>query len=181
MMFLLNNQQILRHVQDESRSYLDIDPFDENCLNPTSYYFRLGGQYKSLRESNGPASELSERNPKLIIPPRGVVRSLSFESFLLSNKVMAIFGQISDLAKLGLQMLHSPFIDPTFNGRLEIGLANPTDEQVEIQWQQQIGKVCFFDVSDTYPVVRPSKDRAMGKKFDERRPTLRDDDPPHFT
>src|SRR5262249_52374533 len=154
-------------------------PFDADSLNPTSYYFRLGSQYRSLRANDAPLHELNERSPKLIIPPSGVIKVYSMESFFLSNKVMAIFGQISELAKFGLQMLHSPFIDPTYHGQLEMAMANPTDESVELEWQQRIGKVCFFDVSDTYPVMRPSKDKPMGQKFEERRPVnapRRDDD-----
>lgn len=103
-----------------------------------------------------------------------MIRSL--ETFMLSSKVMAIFGQVSDLSKAGLQLLHSPFIDPTFFGQLELGLANHSGGEVVLEWKQSIGKVCFFDVSDTYPLSPPKKGKAIARKFEERYPN-RDDDP----
>jgi deoxycytidine triphosphate deaminase len=178
-MFLLNDRQIRSHVEDGNRSYLDIDPFDEESLQHTSYYFRLGTHCKLLYEKGQPLRELGPQNSRLLIPAGGVVKIHSLETFLLSNKVMAIFGQISDFTSWGLQLLHSPFIDPTFVGQLELGLVNPTNGEVGIDWKQRIGKVCFFDVSDTYPVFPPAKGKLLARKFEERRLPLRDDDPVH--
>lgn len=179
-MFLLNDQLIRGYVQSGSRSYLDIEPFDEDCLQNTSYYFRLGSHCKESSKQGQPLVELGPQKSKLFIPPGGMAMIRSLETFLLSNKVMAIFGQVSDLTKSGLELMHSPFIDPTFFGQLELGLVNRTNSEVAVEWQQKIGKVCFFDVSDTYPVFPPSKGKPLAKKFEERYPE-RDDEPAHYS
>lgn len=178
-MFLLNDQLIRGYVQDGSRGFLDIEPFEEDCLQNTSYYFRLGSHCKETSKPGQPLVELGPARSKLILPPSGMAMIRSLETFLLSNKVMAIFGQVSDLTNCGLELMHSPFIDPTFFGQLELGIVNRTSSEVAIEWQQKIGKVCFFDVSDTYPVFPPLKGKALASKFEARRPE-RDDDPPHY-
>ena len=176
-MFLLNDREIRRHIEDPTRSYLDIEPFDEDSLQHTSYYFRLGGQYKFIADGDEAIRELGPQNSSLMIPPGGVVKIWSLEHFNLSGKVLAMFGQISDLTMSGLQLLHSPFIDPTFVGHLELGLINATSRQAQIGWKSRIGKASFFDISDTYPVLPPSKGKLQASKFERRRAMHRDDDP----
>lgn len=177
-MFLLNDQLIRGYVQEGSRAYLGIEPFEEDCLQNTSYYFRLGSHCKESSKPGQPLKELGPQGKILTIPAGGMAMIRSHETFLLSNKVMGIFGQVSDLTKCGLELMHSPFIDPTFFGQLELGIVNRTSSEVAIEWQQKIGKICFFDVSDTYPVFPPLKGKALASKFEERRPK-RDDDPVH--
>lgn len=122
-------------------------------------------------------SGLPREKPILVLEPHGFALVKSHETFMLSEKVIGIFGQISDLARLGLDLANSPFIDPLFHGQLELGLWNRTAKKVDVPLGQRIGKVTFFDISDTYPVEIKTGSFAA-KKFATRRP-LRDDDPVH--
>jgi deoxycytidine triphosphate deaminase len=174
-MYLLNAQQISKHVQSPRGQYLDIENYDERSLQHTSYYFRLGEQYELLGGTEPQIMRLTEDKPYLNLGPNGYAVVKSHEIFILSDKLIGIFGQRSRLAAQGLELVHSPFIDPLFRGRLVLGLSNRLPVAVRLRLGQIIGKVSFFDISDTYP-VQVIAGSIIQETFDRRRPQ-RDDDP----
>ena len=152
-MFLLNNKMILQY---QNEGLLDIEDLEPKLLHPTYYYFRLGSQVKVWNEERRDydVNELGEPGKEvLIIPPQGYVLIKTLERFSCSKKVLGIFGQISALVRKGLRLNHSPTIDPNFKGYLEMGIQNTLNQPRELEYGESIGKVSFFDVSDTYPVV----------------------------
>ena len=192
-MYLLNNQQILRAVETLRRGErLDIFPFERSCLQHTAYYFRLGDQIIRTRPPDGhqygpygPPYDsyidqvivLSESERYFRMEPREYVRIRSFERFALDHATLAILGGLSDLHRRACQLVHSPFVDPLFpssdptsetsGGFLELGLLNLSEDSVTLEYKQLIGKIAFFDVSDTYP-VELIKGSASERKFRER-------------
>ena len=67
---------------------------------------------------------------------------------------MGILGQCSEITNMGLQLINSPFIDPKFNKPLRFGLKNLSNEDAILEFGvTKIGKVSFFDISDTYPII----------------------------
>jgi deoxycytidine triphosphate deaminase len=176
-MYLLNAQQIRTYVAAPYGQYLDIVNFAESSLQHTSYYFRLGPDYELKATAETRIFRLTEEKPTLLLEPNSYAVIKTLESFSLSDKVLGILGQTSKLMAGGLQLIHSPFIDPLFQGQMELGLSNLTSKSVTIRLGQIIGKVSFFDISDTYPisVIVGSISQST---FARRRP-LRDDDPVH--
>lgn len=173
-MFLLNDGLIQKYRND---GRLGIEPFYENDLNPTSYYFRLG----DVVELFGPPSPTrtltpaqvftitEDRPDPVILPPRGYALIRSKENFRLTNQVLGIFGQTSEMTTRGLRLVHSPYIDPTFEGILKMGLQNMLDEKQPLGYDVRIGKVSFFDLTDTYP-IGVLKKRSTGEEI-KRAPT----------
>lgn len=155
-MFMLNAQTILKYKQD---GYLDIEPFDQTGLNPTWYYFRLAEQYtRWIPERNEwEEQRLTQADKILRLGPCEYVLIQSLEQFRCSNRVLATFGQSSYLPRKGLQLNHSPSIDPNFpnqaiGARLEMGLENKLDREITLELGERIGKVYFYSIADTYPV-----------------------------
>lgn len=171
-MFLLNHSLILQHINNDS-SDLNIWQFRQENLEHTFYYFRLGSE----GIINGNPYKLSDdaENSMLTIKPNDYAMIKTHETFVLSNKFMGIFGQSSDLIKKGGQLLHSPFIDPMFKGKLEIGIKNISNKDIVLQYRKQIiGKISFFDISDTYPIVlKPNS--LLSKKMKDRKPESDDE------
>lgn len=157
---------------------LEIEGFDQKLLHPTYYYFRLGkwikiwnGQIKDYH-----SDELGEPGKEVLsIPPQGYALIQSLEFFSCSKKVLAIFGQISALPRRGLRLNHSPSIDPNFKGYLEMGLENLLDTPKEIKYGDYIGKILFFDISDTYPLGQIKG--TISEEDYKRRETLRGAEP----
>lgn len=151
-MFLLNDKMI-QHYRDQN--WLDIEDFVPELIHPTYYYFRLGSPCKVWDEQQKEYHlvEISEAGAEVLtIPTRGYVLIQSFERFSISTKVLAMFGQMSAIARMGLRLNHSPTIDPGFRGYLEMGLQNLLDHPRDLKFGDPVGKVLFFDISDTYPI-----------------------------
>ena len=151
-MFLLDDQMITEYMR---QGHLNITDFEQTMLHPAYYYFRLGKWVKIFDEQRHdyrpevigePGSEV------LSIPAHGYALIQTFERFKLSGRVLGLFGQLSAIPRKGLRLNHSPTIDPRFDGYLEMGLENLLDRPAQVEYCERIGKVVFFDVSDTYPV-----------------------------
>lgn len=174
-MFLLNDEMIKGYMKE---GLLDIEDFKPKLLHPTYYYFRLGKWVQIWEEGRKDYhfEELGEPGREVLsIPARGYALIQSLERFKCSKKVLAIFGQTSSIPRKGLRLNHSPTIDPNFAGYLEMGLENLLDKGIEIRCGDTIGKIVFFDISDTYP-VRDIKGTISEKDY-KRRETLRGGEP----
>lgn len=174
-MFLLNHQLIRNYVESNS-SILDIWNFKLENLQHTFYYFRLGSE--GLINGNPFKLSADSNNKALTLQPNDFAIIKTHETFAISEKLIAIFGQSTDLTKKGLQLVHSPFVDPKFKGKLELGIKNINNKPISLEYKQQIiGKISFFDISDTYPIV-VNPNSKIAKKFDKRSPE-RDDESIH--
>lgn len=162
-MYLLNSTKILEYQHQTYGAYLHIKNFSEKQLKQTAYYFRLGPMYK-LRNTNN-WIELTIKKPVIEFKPGNYFIVQSFESFRLSEKVLGILGISTDVISLGLRLINAPFIDPCYDRALQFGLHNPLNETICINFLDVIGKVCFFDISDTYPI---KLDKSLEEKMGER-------------
>jgi deoxycytidine triphosphate deaminase len=168
--FLIPKNLLSAHIDNGS---LVIDPFFRNDLGNTFYYFHAGDSVKIV----SPNEEEIDLKAKRIcqIPPCGFARLWSAEYFRMGGRVLGLFSTTSELIhKRGLSMVNSLSIDPSFTGRLEIGLTNQTHNFVTLKFHERIGKLLFFDVSDTYvlsakPNVIDTKlaAREKGEQFTE--------------
>lgn len=168
-MFLLNHHQILDYVNRRGQKF-DIDPFDEDNLQHASYYFRLGSRYQRRTPMNDREIMVTEgRDPYLDVygelegePTKSLalqqneyVLVQSLEHFRFDETIFAIFGAASTAARSGIQIVNSPFVDPLYPSRnrsepLLIGMRNLNPDPVTIRMGERIGKIAFFDISDTY-------------------------------
>lgn len=150
---------------------IEIDYGRKENLRETFYYFRLGAPYKLWNDSqkcyvNGQLDEGG--NSLLVIPPRGYAKVKTKEYFRLHERVIGIFGPVSDIIQEGLALHNSPFIDPFFKGHLELGLQNMVNHNVQISFNDLLGKISFFDISDTYPISPKSTNVQVEEKITRR-------------
>ena len=167
-MYLLNRQQLLKNVEDHSSNYLKILNFHKKNLQHTSYYFRLGDTYEVVNNPDDKdIKKLTKTKPTLTIEPNQYILVRSEEVFRLSDKLKALIGSCGILVQSGILVNYSPFVDPLYDGYLEIGLKNLLTEPVHLKINDIIGKISFFDISDTYPIeIVPKSFQA--EKFAER-------------
>lgn len=161
-MFLLNSILIGSYIADDNNT-LTIKPFLEENLEHTFYYFRLGSKGKL----NGVPFDLTRKKEEkfLELKPNDFAEIQTFEKFTLSGKILGILGQCSFITGQGLQLIHSPFIDPRYNDPLNFGIKNLGNDIVNLEFGvDKIGKVSFFDISDTYP-IRVNPDSSFAKRF----------------
>ena len=166
-MFVLNDAFIKEY---HKKGILKISERGNKMLHSTYYYFRLGRQYQIWDSNKGDyqTDVLGEPGKETFeLPGKGYARIISLERFYLSSQVFGILGQISDLPALGLRLNFAPFIDPLYDGNLQLGIENLLDRAIDLKYQQPIGKVRFFDISETYP-VKPVKGSISESKFKVR-------------
>ncbi len=151
---------------------LGIQNFEPELLHQTYYYFRLG-KYVSLWEAQtrdfSKHVELGKPGSEaVVIPARGSALISSLELFRCSRKVLGMFGPPSALFRMGFRLDHSPSIDPGFDGALELSIQNIQEIPLELKYGDWIGKVMFFDISDTYPIKDP-KETMSAEEYERRR------------
>ncbi len=162
LMFLLNEPRLRAYMK---ANLLSIDPLSEELLHPTWYYFRLGRATTVFDPQSGDRTDrfLEDEGDTLAIPANGYARIWSQESFRFSERVLGMFGHLSDLVKKGLALVHSPSIDPHFNGYLEMGLQNLLPREQVVRFGDPIGKLLFFDISDSNPIPTIDQVRTLEK------------------
>lgn len=171
-MHILNDDLIIKYIR-QSKSILNIWNFSISNLQHTFYYFRLGS--KGFLNGNPFLLTTEKENSFLELKPGDYAIINSLEIFDLSANILAIFGQASDLTRRGAQLAHSPFVDPLFIGQLELGLFNHSKETIHLEFKTQIiGKISFFDISDTHPITVKAGSR-IEQKYKERRPEIDDE------
>ena len=167
-MYLLNRQQLEKHANDFNSRYLTIKNFSSKNLQHTSYYFRVGHIYQIVNSAEDKKlKELTRENRILTIEPGQYILIRSAEIFTLSEKVKAFVGSHGEAVSSGLLVNYSPFIDPLYDGWLEIGVKNLLNTNIHLKMGQKIGKLSFFDISDTYP-IDIKKDSFQASKFEVR-------------
>ena len=120
---------------------LGIEPYDQTNHLSSFYYFRLGA--KAEGENVVPIKG------ELTIPKLSIVNVWSLEKFTLSDRVLGLFGNSTGFVKRGLQLVHGISVDPGFNGSLVLGIRNNTTSEMTLKVGDIIGKILFFDVSDS--------------------------------
>lgn len=152
-MYLLNRQQLVRHAEDPTSNYLTILNFLKKNLQHTSYYFRLGETYEIVNSPDDKEiKKLTKAKPILTIEPNQYILVRSEEIFRISDKVKVMVGSCGISVQNGIMINFSPFIDPLYDGYLEVGIKNLLNVPVHLKMLDILGKLSFFDISDTYPI-----------------------------
>jgi deoxycytidine triphosphate deaminase len=142
-MFLISKfvyEAMAKSKLHETTAYLKIHNYSSDNHSHTFYKFRYGA----------PDDKGNVGTPVPLNLKRGSYTAVwSLEGFELSERVLAVFGHSSDLFLRGLELIHSPFIDPTFRGQLQLIVRNFSDHDVRLSPEDIIGKATFFDISDT--------------------------------
>ena len=125
----------------EPGALLRIDPYEEKNHLPSFYYFRLGAQAQG--------AQVIPIDGSIKIPKQSAVTVWSMERFTLSDRVLGLFGNSTDFVKKGIQLVHGISVDPGFDGSLVLGVRNNSSSEVSVAYGEIIGKIMFFDVSDS--------------------------------
>jgi deoxycytidine triphosphate deaminase len=143
-MFLLSDVLIRRYMKHRGFS---IHPFLESNLGQTCYYFRVG-QYADILTDDQGSINIKERG--LALPPGTMASIQSLETFHLPDHVLGLLGsQTANALKHRIHMLHGPSIDPGYQAPIEFVVINIGQRPVDLTYGARIGKVMFFDVTET--------------------------------
>ncbi len=155
---------------------IEIDPFDETMIQPSSIDLRVDSRYRVFNNSRYPyidvrqpmedLTELVDTGPDepFILHPGEFVLGQTLERVTLPNDLVARLEGKSSLGRLGL-LIHSTagFVDAGFSGNLTLELSNVANLPITIYHGMPIGQLSFMRMD--HPVEAAYGSTAKGSKY----------------
>lgn len=174
---VLSDRTIRRLIADGD---IEIDPFDESLVQPSSVDVRVDRYFRVFRNSRypyidvkQPMEELTELveiddDDPLILHPGEFVLGSTLERLALPNDLVARLEGKSSLGRLGL-LIHSTagFVDPGWNGHVTLELSNVASLPITLYANMKIGQLSFMQLTE--PAETPYGSAALGSKYQGQR------------
>jgi dCTP deaminase len=139
---------------------IEIDPFDETCVQPSSVDLHVDSQFRVFANSRYPYIDVRKPMPDLtelvdvagddpfILHPGEFVLGSTSERIRLPDDMVARLEGKSSLGRLGL-LIHSTagYVDPGWDGYLTLELSNVANLPITIYPGMKIGQISFFRLS----------------------------------
>ena len=127
---ILSREQIL---EERNRRAIEIEPFDEEMVQPASYDLKVGKDAATIPKNGEPRIDL-EKERILIIPAYAPAIIWAKEHLRLPLDLAGRFGLKSHLSRRGIYASVGPQVDPGFVGKLSVTLFNFTPLSVPINY-----------------------------------------------
>jgi dCTP deaminase len=162
---------------------VEIDPFDESCIQPSSVDLHVDSQFRVFANSRYPYIDVRAPMPDLtelvevqgtepfILHPGEFVLGSTRERVRLPDDLVARLEGKSSLGRLGL-LIHSTagYVDPGWDGYLTLELSNVANLPITIYPGMKIGQISFFRLS-TPAEVPYGSGQTRSKYQGQRGPT----------
>ncbi len=159
---------------------IEIDPFDEGCVQPSSVDLHVDSQFRVFANSRYPFIDVKREMPDLtelvevgdgepfILHPGEFVLGSTFERVRIPDDMVARLEGKSSLGRLGL-LIHSTagYVDPGWDGYLTLELSNVANLPITIYPGMKIGQISFFRL--TTPAESPYGSSEAGSKYQRQR------------
>ena len=113
---------------------IEIEPFDEEMLQPASYDLKVGKDAATIPKNGEPRIDL-EKERILVIPAYAPAIIWAKEHIRLPLDLAGRFGLKSHLSRRGIYASVGPQVDPGFEGKLSFTLFNFTPLSVAINYE----------------------------------------------
>jgi dCTP deaminase len=159
---------------------IEIDPFDEAAVQPSSVDLRVDAQFRVFANSRYPYIDVRAPMPDLtelveitgddpfILHPGEFVLGSTRERVRVPDDLVARLEGKSSLGRLGL-LIHSTagYVDPGWDGYLTLELSNVASLPITIYAGMKIGQISFFRLSS--PAENPYGSGETGSKYQGQR------------
>src|SRR5919201_2401976 len=157
-----------------------IDPFDPDCLQPSSVDLHVDSQFRVFANSRYPFIDVRAEMPDLtelvevkpdepfILHPGEFVLGSTLERIAIPPDLAVRLEGKSSLGRLGL-LTHSTagFLDPGFEGHVTLELSNVASLPITLYPGMRIGQVAVFQLST--PAERPYGSRGTRSRYQVQR------------
>jgi deoxycytidine triphosphate deaminase len=139
-----------------------ISPFDEDSLEGCNYNLHIGSEYISLRKHEDP-QPLAE-GQSIVLDPGETVIILTKENIALPRNLAALIVARARFIQQGFA-LQATRVDPTWYGKLQVGLTNLSKDRRKIPWGTPFCTMLFFEViGGVDRVLTTSTTAALGRE-----------------
>ena len=171
---MILSDRTIKRLLGEGR--IDIDPYDEALVQPSSVDVRVDRFFRVFRNSRYPyidvkleqeelteLVEIDDETPFILHPGEFVLGS-TLERIRLPEDLVARLEGKSSLGRLGL-LIHSTagFIDPGWDGHVTLELSNVANLPITIYFGMKIGQVSFVQMTE--PAETPYGAGVLGSKY----------------
>ena len=174
---VLSDRTIRRYI---SEGRIEIDPFDEELVQPSSVDVRVDRYFRVFHNARYPYIDVKQPQEDLtelvevdgetpfILHPGEFVLGSTLERIRLPDDLVARLEGKSSLGRLGL-LIHSTagFIDPGWDGHVTLELSNVANLPITIYHAMKIGQVSFVQLSE--PAEAPYGTEGIGSKYQGQR------------
>jgi len=168
------SDRTIKRLLGEGR--IDIDPYDEALVQPSSVDVRVDRWFRVFRNSRYPYIDVKQEQEELtelveiddetpfILHPGEFVLGSTLERIRLPEDLVARLEGKSSLGRLGL-LIHSTagFIDPGWDGHVTLELSNVANLPITIYFGMKIGQVSFVQMTE--PAETPYGAGSLGSKY----------------
>jgi len=117
---------------------IDIGPFEETNLEPSSYDFRIG---RALIAGKG----VAEKNDfPLFLKPGDWMEIESMEVLKTSINIGVVMGMPSGMSRKGILAFSGMHVDPGYRGRIFITLFNPSSDTYKLEYGKKLCTAIFY-------------------------------------
>jgi dCTP deaminase len=154
---------------------IEIDPYDEGLLQPSSVDVRVDRYFRVFRNSRYPFIDVKQEQEGMtelveigdeafILHPGEFVLGSTLERVKLPDDLVARLEGKSSLGRLGL-LIHSTagFIDPGWDGHVTLELSNVANLPITIYHGMKIGQLSFVQLTE--PAAKPYGSGGLGSKY----------------
>lgn len=157
-----------------SSGKLGIDPFDEECVQPSSVDLHLLDEvlvfdsHKAavvdVRSKVNVTRKVRIEESGFVLHPSEFILGSTFESFKIPASLAAKLEGKSSLGRLGL-VIHATagFVDPGFEGQLTFEISNVSRLPILLYPKMKIAQICFIKMSS--PAQLPYGSKGLGSKY----------------
>ena len=170
---ILSDRDILREIE---AGRIAIDPFERECVQPSSVDLHLGNKLLLFRNSHRPYIDVKQPIDELMeahevpygesfaVHPLEVLLASTYESVTLPDDLVARLEGKSSLARLGLQVhATAGFVDPGWQGYLTLELSNVTKFPILIYPGMKTVQISFMRMSSA--VLVPYGSQSLHSKY----------------
>ena len=155
---------------------IEIDPYDEALVQPSSVDVRVDRFFRVFRNSRYPYIDVKQEQEELtelveiddatpfILHPGEFVLGSTLERIRLPDDLVARLEGKSSLGRLGL-LIHSTagFIDPGWDGHVTLELSNVANLPITIYFGMKIGQISFVQMTE--PAETSYGAGSLGSKY----------------
>jgi len=146
-------------VEWRENKELGIDPFDKDCVQPSTYDVHLSSEFRVFSGHKTEVIDLKKKRSmtelvrvkkggKFVIHPSEFVLGSTLERFKIPTNLAAKLEGKSSLGRLGL-VIHATagYIDPGFKGYITFEISNLNRVPIVLYAGMKIGQICFLKMS----------------------------------
>lgn len=148
-----------RQIKDAIRNCeVVIEPYEENQIQPASYDLRIGSQGATTSKKK----LIDIKNDGfLLLEPGDFGILTTFEVIKFNAQHVGRIGLRSKFSRKGIIATTGPQIDPGYEGRLIVGITNPTPQPVTLPFKDDILTIEIHRLEE--PSTKPYSGPYQGK------------------